>query len=91
MEKLKNIEFSSVKFENGFWKYRYDLNKDVSLKSVYEQFEKTGRFDALRFNYQKDKKFYPDVYYDSDVAKWIEAVAYLIISNGGHNEEQKND
>lgn len=89
MEKLKNIEFSSVKFENGFWKYRYDLNKDVSLKSVYEQFEKTGRFDALRFNYQKDKKFYPDVYYDSDVAKWIEAVAYLIISNGGHNEEQK--
>ena len=85
---MKNLNFSSVKFNGGFWKYRYDLNKEVSLKSVYNQFEKTGRFDALRFNYKDGNKAYPHIFYDSDVAKWIEAVAYFILSGEKMKEEQ---
>ena len=89
MQKVKNISFENVTFDGGFWKSRYDLNRFVSLESVYKRFEETGRFDALRFNYEKGKKPFPHIFFDSDVAKWIEAVGYLIIKNGGMEEQQK--
>lgn len=89
MAKISNISFKNVTFDGGFWKQRYDLNRLVSINSVKRQFESSGRFDALRFNYEQGKSHYPHIYYDSDVAKWIEAVAYSIIKNGGHEDEQK--
>mgnify|MGYP002513687730 CR=1 FL=1 len=71
------IPFQSVTLTNGFWKDRSDLNKNVSLANVRKRFEETGRFDALRFNYaQTGKK--PHFFYDSDVAKWMESVGYII-------------
>lgn len=88
MQTIKNISFENVTFDGGFWKQRYDLNRFTSLESVYKRFEESGRFDALRFNYREGKP-YPHIFYDSDVAKWIEAVGYLIIKNGGCEKEQK--
>ena len=71
------IPFQSVTLTDGFWKDRSDLNKNVSLANVRKRFEETGRFDALRFNYATSGKK-PHFFYDSDVAKWMEAVAYLL-------------
>ncbi len=88
MKAIENISFEKVTFDGGFWKQRYDLNRFTSLESVYKRFEESGRFDALRFNYAEGKP-YPHIFYDSDVAKWIEAVGYLIIKNGGYEKEQK--
>ncbi len=85
---FENLNYKHVKFFDGFWKNRYDLNRFVSLKVVYERFEQSGRFDALRFNYEEGKPF-PHVYYDSDVAKWIEAVGYLIEHDGGGYENEQ--
>lgn len=73
---MNNIKFQDIRLTGGFWLDRYELNAEVSIEAVYQQFEKTGRFDALRFNYDGSKPIH--IYYDSDVAKWIEAVAYLI-------------
>ena len=88
MHKVRNIPFRQVDFNGGFWKRRYNLNRFVSIKSVYERFEETGRNDALRFNYKEGKSKPLHVFYDSDVAKWIEAVSYLIEKNGGYKKEQ---
>lgn len=77
---MKNISFSKVRLNDGFWLDRYDLNKNSSIKSVYERFEETGRFDTLRFNYTEGK-IKPGVAQDSDIAKWIEAVSYLVTTN----------
>ena len=74
------VHFKNVEFTEGFWKKRYELNKHVSLENVKRQFESSGRFDALRFNYLKTGKK-PHIFYDSDVAKWIEAVSYLIMKD----------
>ncbi len=82
---MKNISFCDVEFEGGFWKSRYDLNAEVSLQSVYKRFEESDRFNGLRF--KEGAKV--DLFYDSDVAKWIEAVSYLIEKRGGYEEEQK--
>ncbi len=76
MKNGKFLSFEQVDLNDGFWCDRYELNKQVSVKSVHERFENSGRLDALRFNYLKNGKR-PHIYYDSDVAKWIEAVAYL--------------
>lgn len=73
--------------ENGFWKSKYDVNKNVSIGNVYRRFEETGRFNAMRFARKEGEPVH--VFYDSDVAKWIEAVAYLIQSEGGFDEEQE--
>ncbi len=77
MINAKNVSFRNVDLLDGFWLNRYNLNKNVSVGSVRKRFEDSGRMDALRFNYIKNGKK-PHVYYDSDVAKWIEGVAYLI-------------
>ncbi len=76
MKKCSFLSFKRVNLNNGFWHDRYNVNKNVSLENVRKRFEESGRFDALRFNYLKTGKR-PHIYYDSDVAKWIEAVAYL--------------
>ena len=77
MKKNDFVSFRDVTLEDGFWKDRYDLNKNVSISSVRDRFEETFRFDAMRFNYLK-KGNRIHFFYDSDVAKWIEGVAYLI-------------
>lgn len=78
MKKTNNISFEQVTFLDGFWKSHYDTNRNVSIESVRERFEETGRMDALRFNWSEGKPI-PHRFYDSDVAKWIEAVSYLIV------------
>lgn len=76
MKEIRFVPFSDVEFEDGFWKRRYELNRDVSMNAVRARFEETGRFDALRFNYLKNGRK-PHYFFDSDAAKWMEAVAYL--------------
>ena len=82
------VSFTCVDFTDGFFKKRYELNKNVSLKSVKNQFEKSGRFNALRFNFHKTGKV-PHIYYDSDVTKWIEAVAYLALKDREAMKEEE--
>ena len=80
MKTVDFIPFDSVTLTDGFWKDRFDLNKNVSLSNVRKRFEESGRFDALRFNYATTGKK-PHIFYDSDVAKWMEAVAYLTLQD----------
>lgn len=70
------LSFRSVDLKDGFWSERYQLNKAVSMENVRRRFEESGRFDALRFNFLKNGRK-PHIFFDSDAAKWMEAVAYL--------------
>lgn len=82
------VSFDRVEWKDGFWQDRYDLNRKVSVKNVAKRFEETNRFGAMRFDYLKTgKKIH--FFYDSDVAKWIEAVAYLLQKDrDGYPEEE---
>ena len=71
---MKPIDYKSVSLKEGFWKRVRALNATVSLKNIYRRFEETGRFDAIRCE-RREKP--PHIFYDSDVAKWLEAAAYL--------------
>ncbi len=75
---MKLCNFDDVKIEKGFWKIKQDMLKNVTVHSVYNRFKDTYRFEALKCEWKPGMEYTPHVYWDSDVAKWIEGVAYLL-------------
>lgn len=62
----------------GFWKKRQDINRHITAEAVYRRFEETGRFDIEHEQWRLWGKPEPHIYWDSDVAKWIEGAAWLL-------------
>ncbi len=75
---MENLHFAATEIKGGFWKYYYDLVKCSTVQAVFDRFKETGRFDALRCDWKEGEPNEPHVYWDSDVAKWMEGAAYLI-------------
>ena len=79
MAQLQNISFQQVDLTEGFWRDRQNLNRDVTVGAVERRFRDTGRFEAFKFNWTPDSNLpRPHYFWDSDLAKWIESVAYLL-------------
>lgn len=74
---IKTVPFYNTALK-GFWKNRYDINLNSSIETVYKRFSQTGRFEAFKCNWQEGKDNKPHIFWDSDVAKWIESVAYTL-------------
>ncbi len=79
MEKFSPVSFYNVDIKDGFWKRRMELNENVTIYSVRDRFRDTGRFEAFRFNWKKGSDIpQPHIFWDSDVAKWMESVAFIL-------------
>ena len=78
MNSFRQIDFSNVDITGGFWAVRQRQNRDVTLESVRQQFEKTGRFDAFKCDWHEGMPHRPHIFWDSDVAKWIESAAFIL-------------
>lgn len=74
---MKNINFKSININHGFWEQKQKLNRSVTIHSVYNRFKDTGRIDAFKCDWKNGSDNKPHFFWDSDVAKWIESVAYL--------------
>lgn len=72
------VSFADVDITAGFWKVWQDTNRDVTLESVRNQFEQTGRFAAFRCDWKEGQPNKPHIFWDSDVAKWLESAAYIL-------------
>lgn len=75
---MRNISHSAVHIRNGFWKQKQDMVRQVTAQAVYDRFTETGRFAALACDWKPGEEKEPHVFWDSDIAKWIEGVAYLL-------------
>lgn len=71
---MENVHFSKIKLQGGFWGHYEDLVRRVTVPALYKEYVRTGRFAALRCS----KDIEAHIYWDSDVAKWIEAAAFLL-------------
>ncbi len=71
---MERIDFSKVKITGGLWKQKQELIRNVTVHAVYNRFSDTGRFEAFKGD---TSRFEPHIFWDSDVAKWMEGVAYL--------------
>jgi len=78
MKKLTSVSYRDVVLKDGFWKKWLDTVTDSTVDAVYEQFEKTGRVNAMTLNWREGEPNRPHIFYDSDIAKWMEGAAYTL-------------
>ena len=75
--KLKNISFDKIKLTGGFWAKKQDVIRNTAAINVYNRFDDTGRITAFSCDWKEGEDKKPHFFWDSDVAKWIESVAYI--------------
>ena len=74
----KIIPLKNTEITGGFWADKQKLNREVTIHSVYDRFAETGRFEAFKLNWKKGEPNKPHIFWDSDIAKWLESAAYII-------------
>jgi uncharacterized protein len=86
MEKLKLKNLSPVPFTNviindSFWSKKLEVNRKTTIPTEYQQCKDTGRIDAFKLDWEPGKGEVPHIFWDSDVAKWIEAASYSLMTH----------
>jgi len=71
----------NVAVEGGFWGPRLDINRLVSLPGQYEQLRRVGGLGAWKLDWRPGRPNPPHKFRDSDVAKWLEAACYTLITH----------
>lgn len=77
-QNLTPLEFDKVDITGGFWFDKQNINKKATLEAVHNRFKQTGRFDAFACRWDGIPEHKPHVYWDSDIAKWIEGASYIV-------------
>ena len=75
---MNKVDFRNITVNDGFWKSRIDMVSEISVYNVYKRFKETGRFDALNCSWKSGDANEPHIFWDSDIAKWIESVAFIL-------------
>ena len=76
--KLRPLALSDVRIADAFWAPRQKTNREVTLPHEYKQCKGTGRIDAFKLDWRPGQPNEPHIFWDSDVAKWIEAASYSL-------------
>ena len=74
----RSVPFTQVTLSDDFWAPRLETNRSATLPIEYAQCRDTGRLDAFKLNWQPGQEPVPHIFWDSDVAKWIEAASYSL-------------
>jgi DUF1680 family protein len=75
---MKIFGYDKVDLTSGYLFEKQEMNRKVTVQSVYDRFDETGRIGAFDFNYKEGDEIKPHIFWDSDVAKWMEGVAYIL-------------
>lgn len=82
---IKNIfsipEITAVTLKDKYLSQRVEINHTSTIPSSIEKCYETGRIDAFKLNWKPGKPNKPHVYWDSDVAKVVEGMAYDLMLN----------
>ncbi len=77
----RSLPLGQVSVTGGFWLNKQAVNRQVSLRHGYAQLEKSGNFNNLRLAAGGGEGEYKQpVFMDSDVYKWLEALAYDLVN-----------
>ena len=71
------LTYDNVNITGGFWREKQELIRKTTIWNVYKRFSDTGRFAAFKMDWKEGMPNKPHFFWDSDVAKWLESVAYL--------------
>lgn len=88
------LPLDSVNLTNGFWAHRQTINRTKTIPAIYHHLVETGRLAAWDLSPDREMpKRHKVVYmfWDSDTAKWLEAVAYSLHTHPDSALEQQAD
>ncbi|MBP5638532.1 MAG: glycoside hydrolase family 127 protein [Victivallales bacterium] len=82
----------SIKLKDRFFAPRQASNITVTIPSAIKRCEETGRIEAFKLNWTPgcDKPM-PHIFWDSDVAKVMEGMAYVSNQPGGEKIKERLD
>ncbi|NLD72027.1 MAG: glycoside hydrolase family 127 protein, partial [Chloroflexi bacterium] len=81
MSTRRLLPLDRVRIHDRFWAPRQETNRSVTLPLQYRILQDTGRIDAFRLGWQPGQPRQPHQFWDSDVAKWIEAAGYSLATH----------
>ncbi len=87
---IDKVPFTHVELTEGLWLELMTTNRKVGVPFQYEQCLKTGRIDAFKLK-EREGCGEIHIFWDSDVAKWIEAAAYSLAFQPDPELEEKVD
>ncbi len=75
--RLASAALEDVTIADAFWAPRVHSNSSATIPHIHRQLQKTGRLDAWKLKGGAGRRLrsWPQ-FWDSDVAKWMEAAAY---------------
>jgi len=79
--RLTPVPFTRVRIDDSFWAPRLQVNREQTLPAEYRQCKETGRIDAFALDWQPGIEPVPHIFWDSDVAKWVEAASYSLATH----------
>jgi DUF1680 family protein len=80
-----------VAIRDAFWAPRIEVNRTETVPIGFELCRKTGRIDAWKLDWREGMQPRPHPFWDSDVAKWIEAAAYHLATHPDAELERRVD
>ena len=78
MRRYTPVRIRDVAFDGEFWGARTDVNRRRTIPHAYAQLDETGRLDAYQLSWKPGDANPPHKFWDSDVAKWVEAASYAL-------------
>ncbi|MEO7910953.1 MAG: beta-L-arabinofuranosidase domain-containing protein [Roseiflexaceae bacterium] len=81
------LAFTHVTIEDSFWAPKQAINRERTIPHIYRQLLETGRIDAFRPDWNPGPEITARgtgwggthvMFWDSDVAKWIEAASFSL-------------
>ena len=81
LRKLSPVAFNRVKISDAFWAPRMAVNREVTLAAQYRQLQDTGRIEALSLQWKPGEEPKPHIFWESDIAKWVEAASYSLATH----------
>jgi len=87
----ENPPVAAVRVTGGLWGERLRVNREITLPAEYEQYQKTGHLDAWKLTWKPGDPKRPHIFWDSDVAKWLEAAGYSLALHPDPELEKRCD
>jgi DUF1680 family protein len=72
------VPWTAVRLDDPFWAPRVRVVRERTLPALYRQCLDSGRIDALRLGWLPGQRPVPHRFWDSDIAKFIEACSYSL-------------
>lgn len=73
-----SVAHAATLFQDAFWAPRLQSVRAQTLPAIYQQMRQDGHFTAWREDWHAGMRPIPYVFWESDIAKWLEAASYSL-------------